>query len=124
MGRDQSYTFHAFGYTFHAAFTEKQFKRLSKSKSSNSWVTEGAKATVHFLSREECIVCLDANNSYSLFAIHGLLVHEAVHVWQQMKMEIRESNCGLEIEAYHIQCIAQNLMWWYDEHKNKTQRSR
>lgn len=57
-----------------------------------------------------CIVALDTSRSRNPIEIAGLLVHEAVHVWQEYCDSIGEAFPGKEQEAYAIQAIAQELM--------------
>lgn len=47
--------------------------------------------------------------------VAGLLVHEAVHVWQRYCERIGERNPGDEQMAYGIQAIAQELMQSFTE---------
>jgi len=47
--------------------------------------------------------------SYSS-ALVGLLIHEAVHVWQNVRDLISEDRPSREFEAYSIQSIAQKLI--------------
>lgn len=42
--------------------------------------------------------------------VAGLLVHEAVHIWQQYAEDMGEHAPGAEQEAYAVQSIAQELM--------------
>ena len=42
--------------------------------------------------------------------VAGLLIHEAVHVWQGYARDLGEDNPGDEQEAYAIQSIAQELL--------------
>lgn len=57
-----------------------------------------------------CIVAMRGVADKTPIEIAGLLVHEAVHVWQQYADEIGERQPGREQEAYAIQSIAQELM--------------
>lgn len=79
------------------------------------WIkTEAAQATVHHLSNAEgglvCVVCLREWEGRNPIEVAGLLVHEAVHAWQEYAERIGEHFPGREQEAYAIQSIAQELM--------------
>ena len=71
-------------------------------------------ATTHHFENEDgkicCIVCLRDHAKHSAVEVAGLLVHEAVHVWQQYCADIGERSPGDEQEAYAVQSIAQELM--------------
>lgn len=62
-------------------------------------------------------VCLILFNSSAdlLIERHGLLLHEAVHVWQHILEEAGEDKPGNEIEAYAIQQIYINLVSAYHD---------
>ena len=47
--------------------------------------------------------------------IIGLIIHEAVHVWQLLMENIGESSPSSEFEAYAIQAISQELIEAYSE---------
>ena len=47
--------------------------------------------------------------------IHGLLLHEAVHIWQRVRQRMGETNPSTEFEAYSIQAIAQDLFAMFEE---------
>lgn len=58
-----------------------------------------------------CVVTLTTEwPKYTGIQIAGILVHEAVHVWQQHLRDIGEHNPSAEMEAYGIQNISQTLM--------------
>lgn len=71
--------------------------------SGRTWVFDGKRGLA-------CIVAIKDFEARTPIEIAGLLVHEAVHVWQQYADDIGERNPGSEQEAYAIQSIAQELM--------------
>ena len=78
-----------------------------------------AHATTHHLRNEkgDCasVVCLSDTSERTGIEIAGLLLHEAVHIWQEYCISIGEDDPGHEIEAYSIQWIAQQLMWAFEK---------
>ena len=85
-----------------------------------AWVTnEHSDATTHHFvhgSNTRCaVVALRLRPAFDGVQIAALLVHEAVHIWQECKDLIGERNPSAEFEAYSIQGIAQNLMQKYVE---------
>ncbi len=71
-------------------------------------------ATVHFLEHTEhgltAIVAMNEWANRDPVEVAGLLVHEAVHIWQEYADHIGERTPGREQEAYAVQAIAQELM--------------
>lgn len=88
-----------------------------KSPAVPAWVNRGADATAHFFDNPDgktcAIVCLGPTSGLNAIEIAGMLVHEAVHVWQQHCSDIGERDPGDEQEAYAVQAIAQELMAEY-----------
>lgn len=103
--------------------TEKQFRaELRKLKAPTADTTsflasKTANATTHFLTNEDgktlAIVTLpiEAHNTRTPIEIAGLLVHEAVHIWQEAAEMVGEHEPSAELEAYGVQTISQHLMW-------------
>lgn len=82
------------------------------------FVSNGRDAMVHFMvqgMRELALVCIRVRRGIDRNQVVSLLLHEAVHIWQAMEDKIGEDKPGKEIEAYHIQRIAQDLIYWYDD---------
>lgn len=84
------------------------------------WIrTTHADATAHILEHPSqgiaVVVALRLREGIEGVQIAGLLVHEAVHVFQHFCERIGESRPSTEFEAYSIQAIAQRLMYSYAE---------
>lgn len=75
----------------------------------------GANATTNFLVDEsggnmEIIVYMPYAD-VDLFMQQGLVIHESVHIWQELKTLMGEKEPSIEFEAYSIQRIAQDLLY-------------
>lgn len=57
-----------------------------------------------------CVVALRGFANRGPIEVAGLLVHEAVHIWQEYAERIGERHPGAEQEAYAIQAISQELL--------------
>lgn len=85
-------------------------------------------AAAHFLSGDGgtllAIVTLNQRKGRSLEQVYGLLVHEAVHIWQAIKDELGEKIPGAEQEAYSVQAIAQSLMESYRDQTASSKKAK
>lgn len=101
--------------------SEKEFKSALKAlriSENPPWIlNDHADATVHHLfsvkGDQACVVCLRDTHGRNPIEVAGLLVHEAVHIWQEYCDYYGERNPGREQEAYAIQAISQELMAEY-----------
>ena len=80
-----------------------------------AWVSSNAHATTHYYDNVDsmsyaCVVCLSVTSELSGIEIAGILVHEAVHIWQNWCEYYGESSPASEQEAYAIQFISSHLM--------------
>jgi len=107
--------------------SQKQFDQILKKLNApvgNPFVSSGSDATTHTLQNEKgetvCIVGLCFKNQ-EIKQILALLVHEAVHIFQEHKREMGEKICGDEFEAYAIQKISQNLFYEFFKNKRRKQ---
>ncbi len=114
--------------------TEKGFHReLRRLGVPKPWppynASPNAGATLHTFEtpmprpRISCIVTFTENaGKRDGVEIAGLLVHEAVHIWQKVRAEIGEEAPSREFEAYAVQSIAQNLMESFAEQTKRRRK--
>lgn len=60
-------------------------------------------------------VVLLPKNGKELIQNYALLLHEAVHIYQELKTLMNEKNPSIEFEAFSIQRIAQDLFHLFNE---------
>lgn len=71
---------------------------------------------------KQCIVQLGDVAERPLLQVYGLLLHEAVHIWQRIKVLMGEKEPSIEFEAYSIQRIAQDLFAMFEESQSHDQK--
>ncbi|OGW44468.1 MAG: hypothetical protein A2Y66_01875 [Nitrospirae bacterium RBG_13_41_22] len=102
-----------FGFTTSEKAFKQELKRLGI-KEQIDFVLSGTNASTKTFEKNNeltIIVTLKYNDKNKIDQILGLCVHEAVHVWRQVLDHIREKEKpSSEIEAYHIQNIAQFMI--------------
>lgn len=84
---------------------------------------EWSDATAHYFETDRglaVVVCLRGWSRRHPIEVAGILVHEAVHVWQEYCDRIGENIPGREQEAYAIQAIAQELMEEFSRQVNES----
>lgn len=100
--------------------SEKAWKReMKRIKVSEPYPTQDARMTSFDNPKSEVICLVTINEKFDTLddanAIVGLIVHEAVHVWQKITETIGERYPSIEFEAYSIQVITQELLFAYAE---------
>lgn len=102
---------------------KKELRRLKVQKDLD--ISCGFGATTNFMKSQTgeniAIVCL-FDHTKELEQIYALLAHEAVHIWQEIKENIGETNPSFEFEAYSIQKITQELLYEYKRQRNKKRK--
>ena len=91
---------------------KKELKKLGV-KGRVDFVSEGAGATTHYFEKDDetiIIVCIDKDLSVSAAQYAALIAHEAVHVWQWMRDDMKEKEPSAEFEAWAIQSITQKML--------------
>lgn len=106
-------------YYMAVCLTEEAFRRVLRKldvprEQWMPWIrTPQSHATCHFLESpgKQCVVvCMQDWQGRNPIEVTGLLVHEAVHIWQAVCDFIGEHSPSAEFEAYSVQAIAQDLM--------------
>lgn len=106
-----------FGHVRYAlALSKKHMKQLGVS-SKSFLATEGFGQVTIFALPDYTDVVVQIGNwgNRTIHEINAVIVHESVHVWQEIRDRMVESNPSSEFEAYSIQMIALDLMAQYEE---------
>ena len=94
-----------------------ELKRI-KFSGTLSGVNTGSGATTNFLTNNNgdvcAIVCLFEYKKIDPRQVTSLLVHEAVHVFQEVCDKMGEDHPSKEFEAWAIQKITQDLLYEFD----------
>ena len=105
---------------------ERELKRIKVDRANTpEWISNSqSDATAHYFEESEsgrncAIICMRNMDDRDRVEVNGLLVHEAVHIWQWVKRYIGEDNPSKEFEAYSIQHIAQELMIAYEKYEKE-----
>lgn len=104
---------------------KKELVRLKISpKSRPPFLSRGAHATVHFFDQTKhnhlaAIVCVGSLKGMTRGQIAGLIAHEAVHIWQEVREHLGEDRPSSEFEAYAVQNITQRLIDSFYKQKRK-----
>lgn len=96
-----------FEHAKYTLFTSRKKMRKAGFEPINS----DAPAATHFYDDEKIVVLLDKKASVTDSEKVALLVHESVHVWQEIRKRMGEKEPSLEFEAYSIQRIAEDLLY-------------
>lgn len=105
--------------------SEKRYREVLKDMhikrgDAPEWILHSnAGATTHFFENPEgsscAVVCIDPKRAPSHHQSLALLVHEAVHIWQEIKAKLGEKEPSKEFEAYSIQRMALEMFDAYEE---------
>jgi hypothetical protein len=102
------------GICFDAKSFDKEMS-LHNVKKQDFLASDHASATLHYFEGKNsliCIMCIDKTGlkNHCPIEIAGLCAHEALHVWQQVKIYVGEKEPGAETEAYFLQHTMQFFM--------------
>jgi hypothetical protein len=120
-------------FELHLCTSEAAYKRLLKRIKfplalADPWLLDDAGAATHEVqpdgdARAHVIVCIPLPKSEEdRWTLIGLLVHEAVHVWQAVRDHISEQNPSSEFEAYAVQSAFEKLLAEYRKQIDKAKK--
>ncbi|MDP1817983.1 MAG: hypothetical protein Q8K92_26255 [Leadbetterella sp.] len=101
------------------SFFRELRKNGIKKKNRPAFNASGTGATTHFIERNgikiAAIICMDEKHKkdYTKAQIVGLITHEAVHVWQEIKVSMGEHDPSSEFESYSVQMLTQRIFEAY-----------
>ena len=81
-------------------------------------IGETANATTNFIindNGQNRMVIYMPYSDVDLIFKQGLVIHECVHIWQEIKEIMNEKNPSSEFEAYSVQCISQDMLYLLGE---------
>jgi hypothetical protein len=81
----------------------------------DEFMSMGTDAQFNFYNDSTLAIVQLGDIERTIIQVHSLLLHEAVHIWQRIKLRMGESDPSKEFEAYSIQRIAQDLFAMYEE---------
>ncbi len=87
-----------------------KFMRLKNVRDIPPFIVVGSNATTHFVINNfetMCVICIRPDIHLTRLEIDALIVHEAVHIWQEINLKYKASG---EVEAYAIQAITLQLL--------------
>ena len=106
-----------FGHLRYAlALSKKHMKQLGVSK--DEFLSLNTPAQVEFFNVDNSVLAVVQINNRKKTKpdwINAIIIHESVHVWQEIREMMYEKEPSSEFEAYSIQQIASNLMSEFEE---------
>lgn len=98
----------------HAKYTLFTSRKKMRNAGFEQIDSDGPAAT-HFYDDEKIVVLLDKKANVTDSEKVALLVHESVHVWQEIRNRMGEKEPSIEFEAYSVQSIFLGLLSLYQE---------
>lgn len=105
-----------FGFCPSERAWKREMKRMNNKEGSAYPSADGCCTT--FENSEghlSCIVTINERKKRAVTTLHGILVHEGLHVWQRALEAMGEKKPSIEFEAYTCQHIFLQLCWAYEK---------